>query len=300
MKKAGSVSVSASTTVSLGKKTLSKTGPKKRRRRISRRKPGTKPASQYFSMDTQASIVTYQDLTKSENANLEQLQALSGSMGNEEIGKIEQKIAELSTQKEKVYVQEVLPAFDALVENLINVYGFKVMHESKQDLKAECVEFLYGAVHKFDASKGSKAFSYFNVVAKNWLTIRSKQNAKKLKQYISLDFKEAISQTDMETIERYSVIPSYEEVMTAVEMNELLGHIVAELEKKVRTDNERATISAIKIILSRIDDIDLLSKRAVLLYIREITGLSSKQLSIVLSSLKKHYKELRKLEEFEY
>lgn len=253
--------------VAIGRKTL-KTTPKKRRK-IRRRKPGSKPTKKYFTADTQDAIVRYQN-------------------------------SEVQAQKDVIYVKEILPAFDALVENLINVYGFKVMHETKQDLKTECLEFLYRTVHKFDPTKGSKAFSYFNVVAKNWLTIKSKQNAKKLKQYISLDYKEGISQTDLDAIERHNVIPGFDDVMTAAEMNKFLRDIVNELEKRTRTDNEKATIEAIKIIIDRLDDIDLLSKRAVLLYIREITGLSSKQLSIVLSSLKKHYRELRKTEEFGY
>lgn len=259
------------TTVSLGRKTLSGNTPEKltprRRRKISRRKPGQKTVKNYFTMETQDAIVRYQE-------------------GEDE------------TVKEKLYVKEILPAFDSLVENLINVYGYKIMHESKQDLKAECLEFLFSAIYKFDATKGSKAFSYYNVVAKNWLTIKSKQNAKKIKQYISLDNRDALSSTDIDTIERHNVIPGFDDVLTAEEMNLFLRQIVQELDKKTRTDNEKATLEAIKIIINRLDDIDLLSKRAVLLYIREITGLTSKQLSIVLSSLKKHYREIRKQEEF--
>lgn len=253
--------------VAVGRKTLKLT-PKKRKK-ITRRKPGSKPTKRYFTSDTQDAIVRYQN-------------------------------SDVQVEKDSIYVQEILPAFDALVENLINVYGFKVMHESKQDLKSECLEFLYTAVHKFDPEKGSKAFSYFNVVAKNWLTIKSKQNAKKVKQYVSLDYQEGMSQTDLEQIERHNLIPGFDDVMTSQEMNQFLRDIVDELEKRTKTDNEKSTIDAIKIIIDRLDDIDLLSKRAVLLYIREITGLSSKQLSIVLSSLKKHYRELRRTEDFGY
>jgi hypothetical protein len=200
--------------------------------------------------------------------------------------------------KEIIYVKDILPAFDALVENLINVYGFKVMYESKQDLKNECLEFLYSAVHKFDHTKGSKAFSYFNVVAKHWLTIKSKQNAKKTKQYISLDYQEAISVTDMETIEKYNFIPGYDEIVTHEEIKQFLVNIITELDSRTKTENEKAVVDAIKQIMERIEDIDLLSKRAVLLYVRGITKLSSKQLSITLSSLKKHYKDIRKMDEF--
>jgi len=254
----------------VGRKKLSSQKPEKmtkdRHRKISRRKPGQK-ISNYFTMDTQASIIKYQE-------------------------------AKTKSEKEQIYVKEILPAFDSLVENLINVYGFKVMLESKQDLKNECLEFLYTAVSKFDHTKGSKAFSYFNVVAKNWLTIKSKQNAKKSKQYISLDYQEALSQADIETIENYSTIPSYDEVITPAEMNDLLFKVIEELDNRVKTENEKMTLEAIKLIASQIDDLDLLSKRAVLLYIREITGFGAKQLSVLLASLKKHYRDLKKSDEF--
>ena len=40
-------------------------------------------------------------------------------------------------------------------------------------------------------------------------------------------------------------------------------------------------------------------ERAILLYLREITGMNSKQLSLVLASLKKTYKDIKKKEEHE-
>ena len=238
------------------------------RRKISRRKPGTKSVANYFDEKTQAGIVSYQKEPDVE-------------------------------KKKKIYVIEILPAFDALVENLINVYGFAVIHETKQDLKSECLEFLYGAVNKFNPEKGSKAFSYFNVVAKNWLTIKSKQNAKKVQSYISIDNRDDISKEDLELIENYQILASYDEVTTAAEVQAQLVKLIATIESRVKTDNEISCMKAVKTLMENIENVDLLSKRAVLLYIREITGLSSKQLSIVLSSLKKHYKELKKLEEFQ-
>lgn len=238
------------------------------KRKISRRKPGQKPVANYFDEQTQIAIVSYQQEPDME-------------------------------KKKKIYVSGILPAFDSLVENLINVYGFTVMYETKQDLKSECLEFLYSAVGKFNPEKGSKAFSYFNVVAKNWLTIKSKQNAKRVQSYISIDNRDEISKEDLEIIENYQTIPSYDEMTTATQVNEQLVKVIAAIESKLKTENEIATMKAIKTLMENIENVDLLSKRAVLLYIREISGLSSKQLSIVLSNLKKHYKEVKKLEEFQ-
>lgn len=236
----------------------------KPKKKIVRRKPGQGPSLNYFDEKTQTAIVAYQEAQDSE-------------------------------KKKKIYVAEILPAFDALVENLINVYGFSVMHESKQDLKNECLEFLYTAVGKFNPSKGSKAFSYFNVVAKNWLTIKSKQNAKKVQTYISIDNREDISKEDLEAIENYQVMPSWDEVLSAGDSLQQLNKVIADIEVLAKTENEAICIKAIKNLIENIEEVDLLSKRAILLYIREMTNLNSKQLSIVLSSLKKHYKEVKRL-----
>lgn len=201
-------------------------------------------------------------------------------------------------KKKKIYVKEILPAFDSLVENLINVYGFSVIYESKQDLKHECLQFLYTAVDKFNAEKGSKAFSYFNVVAKNWLTIKSKQNMKRVQSYISIDDRDNLSKEDLEQIETHQFHPGFEEVYTMVNTHEYLTKLVGAIEDKTKTDNEKMVVNAIKVLINNLEDVDLLSKRAILLYVRELTTLSSKQLSIVLSSLKRHYRDVKNGDEF--
>jgi len=201
-------------------------------------------------------------------------------------------------KKKKIYVKEILPAFDSLVENLINVYGFSVMYESKQDLKHECLQFLYTAVDKFNAEKGSKAFSYFNVVAKNWLTIKSKQNMKRAQSYISIDDRENLSKEDLEQIETHQFHPGFEDIYTTVNTHEYLTKLVVAIEDKTKTENEKMVVNAIKVLISNLEDVDLLSKRAILLYVRELTTLSSKQLSIVLSSLKRHYRDVKNGDDF--
>lgn len=242
------------------------TGGSKIKNKIVRKKPGTKSIN-YFDNFTQQAIVEYQRETSVQNKNL-------------------------------IYLEKIFPAFDALVENLINVYGFTVAYESRNDLKNECLEFLYTALPKFNAEKGSKAFSYFNVVAKHWLTIKSKQNAKKTQSYISLDNKDAIGVHDMETIESFSVAPDGEEIMIYLENKDSVKELLQEVTDKAKTENEKVCVKAINVLMASIDDIDLLNKRAILLYLREITGLSSKQLSIVLANLKKYYKDIKKKEEY--
>lgn len=242
------------------------TDKKKGRRKIKRK--GDQPTLiNYFTDKTQEQIIIYQQEADTE-------------------------------KKKKVYVKEILPAFDSLVENLINVYGFSVIYESKQDLKHECLQFLYSAVEKFNAEKGSKAFSYFNVVAKNWLTIKSKQNIKRVQSYISIDDRDNLSKEDIEQIETQQFQPGFEDIYTTVNTHEHLVKLVATIEDKTKTENEKMVVNAIKVLINNLEDVDLLSKRAILLYVRELTTLSSKQLSIVLSSLKRHYRDVKNTDEF--
>ena len=236
-------------------------------KKMTRRKPGSAPSVKYFTEDTQDAIVRFRN--------------------------------EPDVEKRKaIFVNEIKTAFETLVESLINVYGYHILYESKEDLKNHCLADLYDVICKFDPSKGSKAFSYFNVVAKNWLTIRSKTNAKNIQTFMSIDNKDAFSSHEMEMIENFKVIPSADETMSQEEITEDIKKMLNEMQDRSRTDNEKITLDAVKFLFDKLDDLDLVNKRAIMLYLREITRLTPKQLSIVLSSLKKHYKTIKNEEEF--
>jgi hypothetical protein len=239
----------------------SKNFSKPKRKRTIKRKPGS--TNSYFDHNTELAIINFK---KEEDLD----------------------------KKNDLYVKEILPAFDALTENLINVYSYKIMHESKKDLKSECMEFLFRTVTKFDESKGSKAFSYFNVVAKNWLTIKSKQNAKRVKTYISADEKDNFTSADIDLFESHNTVPSYEDLVNSVEQQQKLGKVLAVMKEKVKTENEVLCLEAVEDIIDNIDNLEIFSKKSILMYLRESSRLSPKQLSIVLSSLKKKYKEVKR------
>jgi len=233
------------------------------RKKISRNGKTGKKANYYFTEDTHAAILRYQD--------------------------------ELEVDKKNViYVADIMPAFSALVENLINVYGFSVVHDSKKDLRHECVAFLYGMIHKFKSDKGTRAFAYFNVVAKHWLTIRSKQNMKRVQSYVSLDAKDTITQEDSEILDRHNMIPSFEGVLSKEDIAENIKIVLNEICTRVQADNEVVVISAILTLFQDIENIDLLNKRAIMLYLKEMTGFTSKQLSFAIAGLKRHYRDIKK------
>ena len=71
--------------------------------------------------------------------------------------------------KHQIYTDTIHPAFMKLAENIINTFKFSYFDYGFRDLQEEVVSNLVINMHKFDETRGSKAFSYFSIVGKNYL-----------------------------------------------------------------------------------------------------------------------------------
>lgn len=204
-----------------------------------------------------------------------------------------QKAADDRKLREQLYVKEIMPAFEKLVENLINIHKFTSLYDSYDDLKNDCVNFLFETIGKFDGNRGTNAFSYFNVVAKNWLIIRTKQKSQRVKRNVSLDDPEALSANESRIVEDHCTIPGQDTILEIRSEADGIVEMLYEIRSKVKTENELACINSIITIFENIDEIDLLNKSAILLYMRELSGLSPKQLTTTMQAVKRHYRRMK-------
>jgi len=196
-------------------------------------------------------------------------------------------------KKEEIYVKEIFPAFNKLVENLIYIYGFG-KGASFNELKSDCVCFLYENMHKFDGARGTKAFSYFNVVARNWLIINAKKRSKDGNRSISIDDVGRLSMSDRRVIANHSIAHSPDDILLAEGKSDRIAEVLATIEKRLTEEHEKEIMTSLKLVFQNINDIDLLSKRAVFLYIREISGVDQKKLTSAMSVIRRHYKDIVK------
>lgn len=203
------------------------------------------------------------------------------------------QVATEKKDRERLYVKEILPAFSKLTENLINIHKFTSLHDTYDDLKNDCINFLFETIGKFDGNRGTNAFSYFNVVAKNWLIIKTKQKSQRMRRSVSLDDPESLSSNDARIVEEHSIVPGQDVVIENASANAAVIEMLYEIRTKVKTENELMCINSIITIFERVDDIDLLNKSAILLYMRELSGLSPKQLTTTMQSVKKHYRRMK-------
>ena len=76
-----------------------------------------------------------------------------------------------------LYEEYIQPAFDQMVDKIIYTYRFTTLPNIEY-LKGDCKVWLTTILNKYDPNKGSKAFSYFSVVTKNWLIVKLSRHKK--------------------------------------------------------------------------------------------------------------------------
>ena len=100
--------------------------------------------------------------------------------------------------------------------------------------------------------------------------------------------------SDKLCIERYSVVASPDDHVISSENKIILKEIFEKLKRKVSSPNEVLCLNSIICLFDKIDTLDYLNKRAIFVYLRDISGLTPKQLSVSMSNIRKHYKEIKK------
>lgn len=207
---------------------------------------------------------------------------------------IEYQSSDCIKEKHALYDATIKRSFEKLAENLIYIYGFSRDKEHFKILKLDCVSFLYETLEKFDADRGSKAFSYFNVCAKNHLLMKSKKTTKRKIRNVSLEDISELNSVEKDMVEKYKMIPAQDSILIREEDKEILKDVLKKIKSRVNNENEKLCIDSVITLFQNIDDLDFLNKRAVFVYLREISGLNPKQLSVSLSSIRKHYRDIVK------
>ena len=80
--------------------------------------------------------------------------------------------------REELYRTMIQGPLSEMVDKIVYTYRFTTL-PNIDELKDECKVWLTTVLCKYDQSKGSKAFSYFSVITKNWFIHRVKQTSKK-------------------------------------------------------------------------------------------------------------------------
>lgn len=191
-----------------------------------------------------------------------------------------------NARKTFLYTSFIQPAFNEMVEKIVYTYKFNNL-PNIDDLKSECKIFLTTILDKYDTNRGSKAFSYFSVITKNWFIHKVKKNNSKKEIYIE-DIKES-SDGESEFVHDESYLKSREreEFWVALE------HEMDSWFDKRLKENEIKVYKAIILLFKESENIEIFNKKAIYLYMREITGLNTKQVVNNLKKFRYKYEDFR-------
>jgi hypothetical protein len=199
---------------------------------------------------------------------------------------IQYLVTEDEIERNKIYNEKIDYAFHKLAENIIHTFKFYYTEVNTiNELKHEVVCVLLEKLSKYKQGKG-KAYSYFGTIAKRYLIVYNTNNYKKLKGKATLlEVDEDKNITD-NLIKTYDVDFDPEESRL---INIYINHIDTNLFKIFPKQKEAKVADAIMELFRKRENIDVLSKKAIYIYIREITDSPTPVITKVIKTLKEIY-----------
>lgn len=185
--------------------------------------------------------------------------------------------------RSRIYQVEIQPAFQKLAENIIHTFKFYYTDsQTLEQFQHEVVSFLVEKLSKFKQTNG-KAFSYFSIIAKNYCILKNKNNYKKLTSHDRIDLS---AEVDLEDLA--------DETDQQVEISKFMDRFVdywdeaVEVSFNKRTDKVLAY--AIIDLFRKRERIELFNKKALYIYIREISDASTQQITKMVKFFKDKYR----------
>ena len=185
--------------------------------------------------------------------------------------------------RDKIYKEHIHPAFDKLAENVINRFKFPYMDCPFKDVKDQVISFLILNIQKYEKSKG-KAFSYFSVIAKNYLILNNNNGYKHEKRsvYLSDESEEQSSLEEILIIDNQPIEAKKEMKEFSKLMLEFWDHNLLLIFKKER---DVRIADAILELFRKVDGIENFNKKALYLMVREMTGYKTSTITKVVNRM---------------
>jgi hypothetical protein len=193
----------------------------------------------------------------------------------------------LSDNKEyrnSIFTEHIYYPFYKLAENIIHTFKFYYTDVDKiEDLKHEIVSMLYEEkMDKFDPTNGAKAYSYYGTIVKRWLINYNNKNYKKLKQIGSME------EAPQSFKNNYALDNGI-----GITLSQFLDLFVEDMYTKLDDlflkDSEKRIADAVLTVFKTRHDLEIFKKKALYIYIREMTDCETPHLTKVVNVLKQEF-----------
>jgi hypothetical protein len=200
-------------------------------------------------------------------------------------------IAETSYEKNKIYNQFLRLPLDKMISSIIRRYKLYRKDMDFEEIHTDTHSFLMTKVDKFKPDKNKKAYSYFGTICKNYLMGQIIKDQKETNRKISY---EDIS-SSLEEREDMSYTIDDDVIETDYVINEYLTELKIYIESEQLNDNEKKLGYALIDLFDNYESIfsgadnNKFNKNVILLSLREMTNLSTKEIRSSIKRFKKLY-----------
>jgi len=200
-------------------------------------------------------------------------------------------IATTSEEKNKIYNQFLRGPLDKMISSIIRRYKLYRKDMDFEEIHADTHSFLMTKVDKFKPSKNKKAYSYFGTICKNYLMGQIIKDQKETNRKISYEDVSSALEQRPDMIYTIDDDTMGMDVVISVYTKELKDFI----DKENLNDNEKRLGFALvdlfdnyETIFSSTDN-NKFNKNIILLSLREMTNLSTKEIRTSIKKFKKLY-----------
>ena len=195
---------------------------------------------------------------------------------------IEYNNEEDDTRRNEIYETKIKFSFDKLVENIFNTFKFTYFDNSPQEIQKETVSHLVTNIHKFQAGKG-KAFSYFSIVAKNYLIFHNNNNYKRFNQHVDISDTPSESSVCLQTEDAH-----HKDVQTQEFMKLMVNYWESNITKIFNKQKDLNIAYAVIELFRNCERIENFNKKTLYLYIRELSNCKTQQITKVINKMKSY------------
>ncbi len=190
-------------------------------------------------------------------------------------------------ERNRIYNERIEYGFYKLAENIIHTFKFYYTDtDTIEELKHEVITFLLEKLHLYNPTKG-KAFSYFGTIAKRYLIVYNENNYKKLQEKADVD------ESDDEQMLLYENDKNIENAFDELSfMDQYIKYIDTHIYRLFPKKQDAQTADAIVELFRKRETLEIFNKKALYIYIREITDVSTPQITKIIKKLKTIYVQL--------
>lgn len=296
------------------------------------RKPSKdKKSKYYFSEKEEAAVIDYNQYSKiiSENTinilkltfdcddeglellcsgrTLYEMLGIANSIPVEDKNKLYQ-ISELKNiidvaklENEKIFNSILRPVFSKMIESIMRRYKLYVPNEESGDTFNDTLSFLITKMDRYDEDKDTKAYSYYGNICKNYIIGKIQQYDKSLVRNPSYDDEE--SDIDIINDNRYVSLNDPGTKVAKEIVNRLIKQFTLMADNPYTYDLKENEVKLGRALANLLENWDYvistdgsnkLNKNAILLFLREQTGLDTKGIRDNMKKFKNEFLIIKK------